>query len=66
MIRLANLTCPHSSRVIQAMAPKESKIQSGMRGGQQLGMKDMFKPAPKWKSIRYSFIYRTKNGQKEE
>ena len=25
------------------MAPKKSKIQSGTRGGKQLGMKDMFK-----------------------
>ena len=58
-----SLTCPHSSRVIQAMAPKKSKIPSNTCGGKQLAMKDMFKTAPK--SIRHSTILRTKIGQEE-
>ena len=62
MIRLANLTCPHSSRVIQAMAPKKSKM-IGPPGGKQLAMTDMFKAAPK--STRHSIILRTKIGQEE-
>ena len=63
MIRLANLTCPHSSRVIQAMAPKKSKIPSNTCGGKQLAMTVMFKAAPKSASYRTSL--RTKTGQEE-
>ena len=62
MIRLANLTCPHSSRVIQAMAPKKTKM-NGLPGGKQLAMTDMFKAAPK--SASYSTSFRTKIGQEE-
>ena len=62
MIRLANLTCPHSSRVIQAMAPKKIKM-NGLPGGKQLAMTVMFKAAPKSASYRTSL--RTKTGQEE-
>ena len=62
MIRLANLTWPHSSRVIQAMAPKKIKM-NGLPGGKQLAMTVMFKAAPKSASYRTSL--RTKTGQEE-
>ena len=62
MIRLANLTWPHSSRVIQAMAPKKIKM-NGLPGGKQLAMTVMFKAAPKSASYRTSL--RTKIGQEE-
>ena len=62
MIRLANLTWPHSSRVIQAMAPKKTKM-NGLPGGKQLAMTVMFKAAPKSASYRTSL--RTKIGQEE-
>ena len=62
MIRLANLTWPHSSRVIQAMAPKKTKM-NGLPGGKQLAMTVMFKAAPKSASYRTSL--RTKTGQEE-
>ena len=64
MIRLANLTWPHSSRVIQAMAPKKTKM-NGLLGGKQLAMTAMFKAAPNSKSASYRTSLRTKTGQEE-
>ena len=64
MIRLANLTWPHSSRVIQAMAPKKTKM-NGLPGGKQLAMTAMFKAAPNSKSASYRTSLRTKTGQEE-
>ena len=64
MIRLANLTWPHSSRVIQAMAPKKTKM-NGLPGGKQLAMTVMFKAAPNAKSASYRTSLRTKIGQEE-
>ena len=64
MIRLANLTWPHSSRVIQAMAPKKTKM-NGLPGGKQLAMTVMFKAAPNSKSASYRTSLRTKTGQED-